>query len=164
MAKKKESVTIVRSSAAEYLTYVASTGEQDGSVEMRYEDENIWLTQKMMAQLYDVSVSTVNEHIKKVFADSELEEDAVIRKFRITASDGKNYAANHYDLQMIIAVGFKVNSERAVQFRKWVNGIAKEYTIKGWVMDDERLKRGSYSQLSFEDTNLPLNAKGICSR
>ena len=154
MAKKKESVTIVRSSAAEYLTYVASTGEQDGSVEMRYEDENIWLTQKMMAQLYDVSVSTVNEHIKKVFADSELEEDAVIRKFRITASDGKNYAANHYDLQMIIAVGFKVNSERAVQFRKWVNGIAKEYTIKGWVMDDERIRRGTYLTDKYFDEQL----------
>ena len=154
MAKKKESVTIVRSSAAEYLTYVASTGEQDGSVEMRYEDENIWLTQKMMAQLYDVSVSTVNEHIKKVFANSELEEDAVIRKFRITASDGKNYAANHYDLQMIIAVGFKVNSERAVQFRKWVNGIAKEYTIKGWVMDDERIRRGTYLTDKYFDEQL----------
>ena len=144
MAKKKENVSIIRSSAAEYLTYVASTGEQDSSVEMRYEDENIWLTQKMMAQLYDVSVSAINQHIKKIFADSELEEGSVIKKYLITAADGKNYATNHYNLQMIIAVGFKVNSERAVQFRKWVNGIAKEYTIKGWVMDDERIKRGTY--------------------
>ena len=144
MAKKKENVSIIRSSAAEYLTYVASTGEQDSSMEMRYEDENIWLTQKMMAQLYDVSVSAINQHIKKIFADSELEEGSVIKKYLITAADGKNYATNHYNLQMIIAVGFKVNSERAVQFRKWVNGIAKEYTIKGWVMDDERIKRGTY--------------------
>ncbi len=144
MAKKKENVSIIRSSAAEYLTYVASTGEQDSSMEMRYEDENIWLTQKMMAQLYDVSVSAINQHIKKVFTDSELEEASVIKKYLITATDGKNYATNHYNLQMIIAVGFKVNSERAVQFRKWVNGIAKEYTIKGWVMDDERIKRGTY--------------------
>ena len=154
MAKKKESVSIVRSSAAEYLTYVASTGEQDSSMEMRYEDENIWLTQKMMAQLYDVSVSAINQHIKKIFADSELEEGSVIKKYLITAADGKNYATNHYNLQMIIAVGFKVNSERAVQFRKWVNGIAKEYTIKGWVMDDERIKRGTYLTDKYFDEQL----------
>ena len=109
---------------------------------MRYEDENIWLTQKMMATLYDVGTNTINYHIKKIFEDSELQENSVIRKFRITASDGKSYNTNHYSLEMIIAVGFKVNSERAVQFRKWVNQIAKDYTIKGWVMDDERLKNG----------------------
>ena len=141
MKKKKDEVTI-RSSAAEYLTYVASVGDQQDSIEMRYEDENIWLTQKMMATLYDVRTNTVNYHIKKIFEDSELQEDSVIRKFRITAPDGKNYNTNHYSLEMIIAVGFKVNSERAVQFRKWVNQIAKDYTIKGWVMDDERLKNG----------------------
>ena len=143
MKKKKDEITI-RSSAAEYLTFVASTGNSSDSVEMRYEDENIWLTQKMMATLYDVDVRTINYHIKKIFSDSELEENSVIRKFRITAADGKTYNTNHYSLEMIIAVGFKVNSERAVQFRKWVNVIAKEYTIKGWVMDDERLKEGSY--------------------
>lgn len=141
LAKKKDEITI-RSSAAEYLTYVASTGDQQESVEMRYEDENIWLTQKMMATLYDVDVRTINYHIKKIFSDSELQENAVIRKFWITASDGKNYNTNHYSLEMIIAVGFKVNSERAVQFRKWVNQIAKDYTIKGWVIDEERLKNG----------------------
>ena len=143
MEKKKEEITI-RSSAAEYLTYVASVGDSESSVEMRYEDENIWLTQKMMAVLYDVDVRTINYHIKKIFGDSELQEDSVIRKFRITAGDGKTYNANHYSLEMIIAVGFKVNSERAVQFRKWVNQIAKNYTIKGWVMDVERIKRGTY--------------------
>ncbi len=141
MAKKKQEITI-RSSAAEYLTYVASVGDQQDSIEMRYEDENIWLTQKMMATLYDVGINTINYHIKKIFEDSELQEDSVIRKFRITAADGKSYSTNHYSLEMIIAVGFKVNSERAVQFRKWVNQIAKDYTIKGWVMDDERLKNG----------------------
>lgn len=140
---EESSQLALRSSAAEYLTFVASTGEDKDSVEMRYEDENIWLSQKMMALLYDVDVRTVNYHIKKVFADSELQEDSVIRNFRITAADGKSYATNHYALQMIIAVGFKVNSERAVQFRKWVNQIAREYTIKGWVMDDERIKRGT---------------------
>ena len=153
MAKDKNQITI-RSSAAEYLTFVASTGDSDESVEMRYEDENIWLTQKMMATLYDVSVPTINEHIKNIFDSSELEEKAVIRKFRITAADGKNYNTNHYSLQMIIAVGFKVNSERAVQFRKWVNQIASEYTIKGWVIDDERLKRGTYLTDKYFDEQL----------
>ena len=138
---------MLRSSAAEYLTYVASTGDQKDSVEMRYEDENIWLTQKMMAALYDVDVRTINEHIKKIYADSELTPEATIRKFRIVQTEGERQVQrtiNHYNLQMIIAVGFKVNSERAVLFRKWVNQIAKDYTIKGWVMDDERLKRGTY--------------------
>ena len=141
LKKKKDKITI-RSSVAEYLTYVASVGDQRDSIEMRYEDENIWLTQKMMATLYDVETNTINYHIKKIFEDSELQENSVIRKFRITASDGKSYNTNHYSLEMIIAVGFKVNSERAVQFRKWVTQIAKDYTIKGWVMDDERLKNG----------------------
>lgn len=153
MAKKKEEITI-RSSTAEYLTYVASVGDIETSVEMRYEDENIWLTQKLMAALYDVDVRTVNYHIKKIFADSELQEDSVIRKFRITADDGKIYNANHYSLEMIIAVGFKVNSERAVQFRKWVNQIAKDYTIKGWVMDVERIKRGTYLTEKYFDEQL----------
>ena len=153
MAKKKNEITI-RSSAAEYLTYVASVGDQQDSIEMRYEDENIWLTQKMMATLYDVDVRTINYHVKKIFSDSELQEDSVIRKFRITAADGKSYSTNHYSLEMIIAIGFKVNSERAVQFRKWVNQIAKDYTIKGWVMDDERLKRGTYLTEKYFDEQL----------
>ena len=153
MAKKKEEITI-RSSTAEYLTYIASVGDVETSFEMRYEDENIWLTQKLMAALYDVDVRTVNYHIKKIFADSELQEDSVIRKFRITADDGKTYNTNHYSLEMIIAVGFKVNSERAVQFRKWVNQIAKNYTIKGWVMDVERIKRGTYLTEKYFDEQL----------
>ena len=153
MAKKKEEITI-RSSTAEYLTYIASVGDVETSFEMRYEDENIWLTQKLMAALYDVDVRTVNYHIKKIFADSELQEDSVIRKFRITADDGKTYNTNHYSLEMIIAVGFKVNSERAVQFRKWVNQIAKDYTIKGWVMDVERIKRGTYLTEKYFDEQL----------
>ena len=156
MAKKKDEITI-RSSAAEYLTYVASVGDQQDSIEMRYEDENIWLTQKMMATLYDVDVRTINEHIKKIYADSELEEDSTIRNFRIVQTEGSRQVTRdtkHYNLQMIIAVGFKVNSERAVQFRKWVNQIAKDYTIKGWVMDDERLKRGTYLTEKYFDEQL----------
>lgn len=139
--KKKNDITI-RSSAAEYLTYIAAVGEQEDSIEIRYEDENIWLTQKMMAVLYDVSVAAINQHIKKIFDDGELSADSVIKKYLITASDGKSYNTNHYNLQMIIAVGFKVNNERAVQFRKWANTIVKEFTIKGFAMDDERLKNG----------------------
>ena len=142
MAKKKTKEITIRSSAAEYLTFVAANGDDKNSVEVRYEDENIWITQKMLAVLYDVDVRTINYHIKKIFDDSELEEASVIRNFRITAADGKSYDTKHYNLQMIIAVGFKVNSERAVQFRKWINQIAKDYTIKGWVMDEERLKNG----------------------
>lgn len=112
---------------------------------MRYEDENIWLTQKMMATLYDVSLPTINAHIKKIYADSELEESVTIRNFLIVQTErSRKITRNtkHYNLQMIIAVGFKVNNERAVQFRKWANDIVKDYTIKGWVMDDERLKNG----------------------
>src|SRR5574344_784765 len=143
MAKKKNQITI-KSSAAEYLTYVASIGDDKDSVEVRYEDENIWLTQKMLGVLYDVETNTINYHINKIFEDGELQKESVVRNFRITAADDKSYDTKHYNLQMIIAVGFKVNSERAVQFRKWVNQVASEYTIKGWVMDDERLKRGTY--------------------
>ena len=132
--------SIVRSSAAEYLTFVAASGS--GGVEAIYADESIWLTQKMMGTLYDVETQTINYHLKKVFSDSELEEDSVIRNFRITAADGKNYDTKHYKLPAIIAVGYKVNSERAVQFRKWATTIIEEYTIKAYVMDDERIKSG----------------------
>ena len=136
----KTEKSMVRSSAAEYLTFVAASGE--GGIEAVYANENIWLTQKMMAVLYDVETHTVNYHLKKVFSDCELEEDSVIRNFRITASDGKTYNTKHYNLSAIIAVGYKVNSERAVQFRKWATTIIKEYTIKAYAMDDERIKSG----------------------
>ena len=132
----------IRSSAAEYLTFVAATGDGAESIEMRYEDENIWLTQKMMAALYDVSVSAINQHLQTIFGDGELDKEAVIKKYLITASDGKQYNTNHYNLQAIIAVGFKVNNDRAVQFRKWANAIVKDYTIQGWAMDSDRLKNG----------------------
>ena len=141
MTNKKKEITI-HSSAAEYLTYVASTGRNSDSFEMRYEDENIWLTQKMMATLYDVSVSAINQHLKRIFEDNELVEESVIKKYLITASDGKSYSAKHYNLQVIIAVGFKVNNDRAVRFRKWAGQIVKDYTIQGWTMDKERLKKG----------------------
>lgn len=136
----KREVSLVRSSAAEYLTFIAASGQC--GVEAMYADESIWLTQKMMSLLYDVNVRTVNEHVKKIFADSELQENSVIRKFRTTASDGKSYNTLHYKLPAIIAVGYKVNSERAVQFRKWATRVIDEFTIKAYVMDDERIKAG----------------------
>jgi len=130
----------IRSSAAEYLTFIAATGDNPDSIEMRYEDENVWLTQKMMAELYDVSIPAINQHLKTIFEDNELREDSVIKNYLITAKDGKQYNTKHYNLQTIIAVGFKINNQRAVQFRKWANKIVKEYTIQGWSMDVERLK------------------------
>jgi hypothetical protein len=141
MTKKKvykDDVSIVRSSSAEYLTFIAATGE--GGVDAMYADENVWLTQKMMGALYNIETQTVNYHLKKIFSDSELVENSVIRNFRITANDGKSYDTKHYNLSAIIAVGYKVNSERAVMFRKWATQIVNEFTIKGFAMDDERLK------------------------
>ena len=144
---EKEKHPSIRSSAAEYLTYVASTGDVETGVELRYEDEDIWLTQRALAKLYDVTIQNIDQHIQKIYQDRELTKAATIKKFLIVQTEGNRQVrrqVNHYSLQMIIAVGFKVNSERAVQFRKWVNQIAREYTLKGWVMDDERLKRGTY--------------------
>lgn len=134
---------LIRSSAAEYLTYVAATGEN--GVELRYEDENIWLTQKMLSTIYGVNIATINEHIKNIYKDNELDEDSTIRKFLIVQKEGNREVSRkvaHYNLQMVIAIGFKVDNERAVQFRKWANQIVKDFTIKGWVLDDERLKNG----------------------
>ena len=154
MSKKKprKEVSIIRSSAAEYLTFVAASGE--GGVEAVYADENVWLSQKMMGVLYDVNVRTINEHLKKIFADSELQEDSVIRNFRITAADGKTYNTMHYNLKAIIAVGYKVNSERAVQFRKWATDVVSEFAIKAYVMDDERLKSGSVLTTKYFEEQL----------
>lgn len=144
MAKPKKITPVsIRSSAAEYLTYVAAVGDSEQSVEMRYENENVWLTQKMMAELYGVDVRTINDHISKILKDGELPETPTIRNFRIVQTEGlRNVSRDilHYNLQMIIAVGFKVNNERAVQFRKWAGQIVKDFTIQGWVMDKERLK------------------------
>ncbi|WP_211090523.1 virulence RhuM family protein [Nesterenkonia sedimenti] len=138
------------------MTFVAATGGDEQSFEMRYEDENVWLTQKMMAELYGVSVPTINEHLKRVFDDGELSQESVIRKFRITAADGKSYNTKHYNLQMIVAVGFKVNNSRAVQFRKWAGQVVKDYTIQGWVMDADRLKSGHMFTDEYFDRQLEL--------
>ena len=161
MANKKNiRPTLMRSSTAEYLTFIAATGEQDSSVEMRYENENIWLTQKMMAALYDVDVRTINEHLQTLFADQELLDDAAtVRNFRIVQREGSRQVSRntkHYNLQAIIAVGFKVNNPRAVQFRKWARQIVKDYTIQGWTMDIERLKKGHLFTDEYFDRQLAV--------
>lgn len=140
IAKDKKNNSIIRSSAAEYLTFITATGQ--GDVNAIYVDENVWLTQKMMALLYNVEVPTVNYHLKKIFVDEEIDKNSVIRNFLITAEDGKTYDTKHYNLKAIIAVGNRIDSPRAVQFRKWANSIIEEFTIKGYAMDDERLKNG----------------------
>ena len=144
-------MAIVRASAAEYLTFIAASGQ--GGVQAVYADENVWLSQKMLGLLYDVQTHTINYHLKKVFADAELQESAVIRNFRITAADGKIYDTRHYGLAATIALGYKVNSERAVQFRKWATTIIETFTVKGFAMDDERLKNNGsiLSKQYFEE-------------
>ena len=142
---RKNEVSLVRSSAAEYLTFVAATGKAQSSVEMRYEHENLWLTQKMMATLYDVSVPAVSQHLKRIYADNEHEREATVKQYLMVRTKGERKVqrkVDHYSLQAIIAVGFKIENERAVQFRKWANQIVKDYTIQGWVMDAQRLKSG----------------------
>ena len=156
-AKKKGEVSLVRSSAAEYLTFVAAGGDSDASVEMRYEDENVWLTQKMMAALYDVSVPAINQHLKRIFSDNELEPEATVKQYLIVQTEGDRQvqrSVEHYSLQAIIAVGFKIENERAVQFRKWANQIVKDYTIQGWTMDAERLKQGGILTDEFFERQL----------
>src|SRR3989338_8585759 len=151
--KKTSKKQLVRSSTAEYLTFISTVGDSRESIELRYEDENIWMTQKMMAELYGVSVPAINQHIKKLSDDGEINE-AVIKQYLITASDGKNYNATHYNLQAIISVGFKIENERAVQFRKWARQIVKDYTIQGWTMDSERLKKASQFDKAFFERQL----------
>jgi hypothetical protein len=169
MMSKTTSATPIalRSSAAEYLTFIAAGGmDAAQGVQALYADANVWLTQKMLAALYDVDVKTVNYHLKKVFTDKELDENSVIRNFRITAADGKNYNMQHYSLAGIIAVGYKVNSERAVQFRKWATGIIESFTIKGFAMDDERLKNdGSVlTKQYFEEQLQRIREIGLSER
>ncbi len=149
--------SITTSASAEYLTYISALGQSSNSIDIRYQDENIWLTQKMMALLYGIEVNTINEHINKVFSDNELVKQATIRDFRIVQTEGTRQVerlVKHYNLHMIIAVGFKVNNEKAVQFRKWANSIVKDYTIQGWVMDDVRLKNGAKLTQDYFDKML----------
>ena len=132
----------IRNSTAEFLIFTQQAGEN--GIEVRYEEGSIWLTQKLMAELFDVDVRTVSEHLQNIYSSGELQEDAVIRKFRITANDGKNYNTQFYNLDAIISVGYRVNSKRATQFRQWATQVLKEFAIKGYVLDKKRLENGSF--------------------
>ena len=142
MKKKQAKALQMRNSTAEFLIFTSQAGEN--GIEVRYEDDTIWLTQKLIAALFAVSVPTINEHLKNIFASGELKEDSVIRKFRTTAADGKSYLTQFYNLDAIISVGYRVNSVRATQFRQWATGVLREFAIKGYVLDRKRLENGAF--------------------
>lgn len=142
MSKKSSKDLTIRSSTAEFLIFTRQSGE--GGIEVRYEDETIWLTQKLMAELFEVTTPTINEHLKNIFDSSELQRDSVIRKFRTTAADGKNYNTQFYNLDAIISVGYRVNSRRATQFRQWATQVLRDFAIKGYVLDKQRLENGAF--------------------
>ncbi|MFH1030585.1 MAG: RhuM family protein [bacterium] len=153
--KKDNKKLAIRNSTAEFLIFT-SQAEEDG-IEVRVEDENVWLTQKLIAKLFDVAIPTINEHLKNIFETEELSEDSVIRNFLITAGDGKSYQTKHYNLEGIIAVGFRVNSERATDFRRWAAQVLKDFAIRGYVLDDVRLRNGAYlSKQYFKDLILEI--------
>ncbi|MFA6160281.1 MAG: virulence RhuM family protein [Parcubacteria group bacterium] len=153
--KKDNKKLLIRNSTAEFLIFTSQAGE-DG-IEVRVEDENVWLTQKLIAKLFEVKIPTINEHLKNIFLSGELDEDSVIRNFLITAEDGKNYNTNHYNLEVIIALGYRINSDRATDFRRWATQVLKEYAIRGYVLDDVRLKNGAYlSKRYFKDLILEI--------
>jgi hypothetical protein len=139
----------MRNSTAEFLMFT-SDARADG-IEVRFEDEMLWLTQKLMAVLFGVDVRTINEHLQNLLENQEIQADAVIRNFRITATDGKTYDTMHYNLDAIIAVGFRVNSDRAVAFRTWAINVLKEFSVKGYVLDKKRLENGSYLGKDYFD-------------
>jgi len=141
MSDKNKKIQI-RNSTAEFLVF--TNQNKTSTIEVRYEDETIWLSQKLMAELFDVKIPTINEHLKKIFSSGELDENSVIRKFLITASDGKNYNTKYYNLDAVISVGYRVNSTRATQFRQWATQVLKEYAIKGYVLDRKRMENGSF--------------------
>lgn len=142
MSGKKPAGLTIRNSTVEFLVF--SRDVDGGTLEVRYEDETIWLTQKLMAELFAVDVRTISEHLKNIFESNELESDSVIRKFRITAADGKTYLTQHYNLDAIISVGYRVNSVRATQFRQWATQVLREFAIKGYVLDRKRLENGTF--------------------
>ncbi len=151
----KDKRLTIRNSTAEFLVFTSQAGE-DG-IEVRVEDENVWLTQKLIARLFDVKIPTINEHLKNIFSTNELQADSVIRNFLITAGDGKQYNTKHYNLEAIIALGYRINSERATNFRRWATQVLKDFTLRGYVLDDVRLKNGAYlSKQYFRDLILEI--------
>ena len=158
MNKKPTKKITIRSSAAEYLTFISATGNQEDAVEMRYEDENIWLTQKLMAELYGVSVPAINQHVVTLMESGEI-DSATIKQYLIVQTEGNRTVqrkVDHYNLQAIISIGFKIENERAIQFRKWARQIVKDHTIQGWTMDVERLKSGHLFTDEYFERQLQL--------
>jgi len=147
LIKKNDTTKLIRNSTAEFLIFTSQAGET--SIEVRFEDETIWLTQKMMAQLFDVTVANINIHLKKVFETGELFPDSVIKQYLITAPDGKGYQTKFYNLDAIISVGYRVNSVRATQFRQWATGVLREFAVKGYVLDKKRLENGAYLGVDY---------------
>ncbi len=143
---------MIRNSTAEFLIFTSHSGEN--SIEVRIEDETVWLTQKLIAELFDVDVRTISEHLNNIINSNELEKDSVIRKFRNTATDGKQYLTNFYNLDAIISVGYRINSLRATQFRQWATGILRDFSIRGYVFDKERLKNGSFLSKEYYENLL----------
>ena len=148
----KEKTPRIRNSTAEFLIFTQQAGE-DG-IEVRIADETVWLTQKLMGVLFNVDVRTISEHLGHIFESGELTENSVVRKFRNTATDGKQYLTQFYNLDAIISVGFRVNSKRAVQFRQWATGILRDFAIRGYVLDKERLKNGAFFTKKYFDNLL----------
>jgi len=135
----------IRNSTAEFLIFTSQASEQ--GIEARYEDETVWLSQKLMAELFDVKVNTINYHLKEIFENEEIQADATIRKFRIVQKEGAREVAREiefYNLDAIISVGYRVNSIRATQFRQWATHVLKEFAIKGYVLDKQRMENGSF--------------------
>ncbi len=132
----------IRNSTAEFLIF--TTNNAQDTIEVKIEDDSVWLTQKLIAKLFDVHIATINEHLKNIFKTYELQEDAVIRDFLITASDGKNYNTKHYNLEVIISLGYRINSNKATEFRQWATQVLKRFATRGYVLDNERLKNGSF--------------------
>jgi hypothetical protein len=142
----------IRNSTAEFLIFTAQSGAN--SIEVRFERETIWLSQKLMASLFDCSTDNISLHLKNIFKEGELREDSVAVDFSVTAADGKNYKTKHYNLDAVIAVGYRVNSLRATQFRQWATGILRDFAIRGYVLDKERLKNGSFLSKEYFDNLL----------
>lgn len=140
--KNKPGKIQIHNSTAEFLVFTAQSGGD--SIEVRYEDETIWLTQKLMAELFAVNVRTISEHLQNIFGNSELSADSVVRKFRNTAKDGKSYLTQFYNLDAIISVGYRVNSVRATQFRQWATQVLRDFVIRGYVLDRKRMENGAF--------------------
>ena len=144
---------IIRSSSAEFLIFEQQKKEK--GIEVRFEDGDLWLTQKLIGELYDTTRNNITMHIQNIYADGELEEKSVSKKFLLTASDGKSYNTNYYNLDMIISVGYRVNSDRAIQFRRWATNVLKQFAKKGYIIDKKRMENGTFlDEDYFEELRL----------